>query len=109
MKKLLFVLLVIAGAGCTQKITPPGERGYSLRSAAAVKGQDVFMRNCNRCHPGGMGGLGPAIINKPLPGFLIKFQVRHGLGVMPSFDKKRISKEDLNNAVAYIKERHKSL
>jgi mono/diheme cytochrome c family protein len=109
MKKILFILLIIAASGCTQKIVPPGERGYSLKSAAAVKGQDIFMRNCNRCHPGGMGGLAPSIINKPLPGFLIKFQVRHGLGVMPSFSKDRLPGADLNNVVAYIKERHKKL
>ncbi|HLN54427.1 MAG TPA: cytochrome c [Bacteroidales bacterium] len=105
MKRVLILLLVIAASGCIQQILPPGERGHSLRSAAAVKGQDVFIKNCNRCHPGGMGGLGPAIINKPLPGFLIKFQVREGLGAMPSFKKQQISKADLDNLIEYIKER----
>lgn len=55
-----------------------------------------------------MGGLAPSIINKPLPGFMIKFQVRNGLGAMPSFKKERLSKDELNDVVAYIKERHKT-
>ena len=40
----------------------------------------------------GEAGLGPEINDKPLPGFLIKFQVRHGMGTMPSFKKDRISR-----------------
>jgi mono/diheme cytochrome c family protein len=108
MKKLVLIFLAIIAFSCSQKIVPPGERGPSLRSAKAVRGQVIFMKNCNRCHPEGMGGLGPSIINKPLPGFMIKFQVRNGLGAMPSFKKERLSKDDLNNLVAYIRERHRS-
>jgi mono/diheme cytochrome c family protein len=105
MKKTLILLFIIALSGCSQKVVPPGERGHSLKSAAAVKGQDVFMKNCNRCHPEGMGGTGPALVNKPLPGFLIRFQVRNGLGAMPSFKKNKLPKSDLDNLVKYIKER----
>lgn len=105
MKKTLILLIIVILSGCSQKVVPPGERGHSLKTAAAVKGQDVFMKNCNRCHPDGMGGIGPAIVNKPLPGFLIRFQVRNGLGAMPSFRKERLPKSDLDNLVKYIKER----
>lgn len=108
MKKLLLIFFAIIAFSCSQKIVPPGERGPSLRSAKAIRGQGIFMINCNRCHPGGMGGLAPSIINKPLPGFMIKFQVRNGLGAMPSFKKERLSKDELNDVVAYIKERHKT-
>lgn len=89
-------------AACSQKIAGPSGSTEAFSDNAA-KGKKVFMDKCNRCHPGGMGGLGPAIINKPLPPFLIKFQVRNGLGAMPSFNKDRLSKEDLNNLVTYIK------
>lgn len=99
--------MLVAVSGCSQKIIPPGERGHSLGSASASKGQVVFMKNCNRCHPGGMGGLGPAIINKPLPGFLMRFQVRNGLGAMPSFKKQQLAKADLDNLIDYIKELRK--
>lgn len=88
---------------CSQKVTPPSGSTKPL-SQEALRGQEIFMKRCNRCHPGGMSGLGPAIINKPLPPFLIKFQVRHGLGAMPAFKKDRITKEQLNDLVTYIKE-----
>lgn len=107
MKKLLLIFLAFIALSCSQKIVPPGERGPSLRSAKAVRGQTVFMKTCNRCHPQGMGGLAPSIINKPLPGFIIKFQVRNGLGAMPAFKKGQLSKEDLTDVVAYLKERHR--
>ncbi len=105
MKEHVFYILLILFAGCSQKVVPPGERGIPLRSAAAVRGQELFMKNCYRCHPGGMGGVGPSIVNKPLPGFLIKFQVRNGLGAMPSFKKSQLSKEDVKDIVKYLKER----
>lgn len=63
----------------------------------------MFMTHCNPCHPGGEAGLGPAINNKPLPGFLIKFQVRRGLGAMPSFSEHHIKDQELNDLIAYIK------
>lgn len=105
MKAAIFLIIFFAIAGCSQKVIPPGERGHPLRTAAAVKGQELFMKNCNRCHPGGMGGLGPAIINKPLPGFMIRFQIRHGLGAMPAFKKQQLPKTEVDNLVRYIKER----
>jgi mono/diheme cytochrome c family protein len=102
MRKIIFALIIIFNAACSQKIVPKGEREQQL-NAEEARGQTVFMQRCSRCHPGGMAGLGPAVVNKPLPGFLIKFQVRHGLGVMPSFDKKSISDEDLKNLISWIK------
>jgi len=68
-----------------------------------VAGQQVFMRNCYQCHPGGRGGLGPSLNDKGLPGFAIRTQVRNGFGAMPAFDEKRISDQDLDNVVAYLK------
>jgi mono/diheme cytochrome c family protein len=69
---------------------------------AQQHGQLVFMQNCNKCHPGGEAGLAPAINDKPFPNFLKKFQVRHGLGAMPQFDKQKISDADLEDLMTYI-------
>jgi mono/diheme cytochrome c family protein len=66
------------------------------------EGRRVFMNRCHQCHPGGEGGLGPAINNKPLPGFLIHFQIRHGLGAMPSFPPDKISEEEIHSVIAYL-------
>lgn len=71
-------------------------------------GQEAFMTHCDRCHPRGSAGKGPSINDKPLPGFMIKFQVRHGLGEMPSFKKNEINSKELSNIVAYLKALRKS-
>jgi mono/diheme cytochrome c family protein len=61
------------------------------------------MQYCNQCHVGGAAGLGPALSNKPLPGLVIRFQVRHGVGVMPSFGPRAISDSQLDDLVWYMK------
>ena len=61
------------------------------------------MAKCQQCHPGGEAGLGPALNDKPLPEFLKKFQVRHGLGTMPSFSEKEISDQQLEDLMEYLK------
>ncbi len=61
------------------------------------------MKQCSQCHPGGEAGLGPAINNKPLPGFLINLQVRQGFGAMPAFSKGRVTDDELADVIAYLK------
>lgn len=75
----------------------------NITDPAVKKGEVAFMEYCNRCHPGGESGLAPSINDKPLPGFLMRFQIRHGLGVMPAFKKEVVDKEELDNIIAYIK------
>jgi mono/diheme cytochrome c family protein len=65
-------------------------------------GQQVFAINCNQCHPGGNAGVGLAINNKALPGWFIEFQVRNGVGVMPSFTREQISDAELDAVVEYL-------
>lgn len=68
------------------------------------RGELVFMRNCNQCHPMGEGGLGPPINNKDFPGVAIKAKVRTGLGLdMPKFSSNEISDVELDDLVAYMK------
>jgi mono/diheme cytochrome c family protein len=69
-------------------------------------GKIVFANRCYACHPGGEGGLGPGLNDKPLPVFAMKLQVRTGIvgfGVMPSFDSHQIPSEDLSDLMKYIK------
>ena len=98
----LFLLCsVCLAAGCG-----PGPREMvrepALATAREQQGERVFMRFCNGCHPAALGGLGPGIINKPLPGFAMRFQIRNGLGAMPSFSENVIPSEDLGALIAYI-------
>ena len=68
-----------------------------------ANGEQIFMANCQKCHPGGEGGLGPSINANPAPAFMKRFQTRHGLGTMPSFTRTEISKKDLHDITAYLK------
>ena len=77
-------------------------RPVSVASADLQRGQIVFQQHCHRCHPGGEGGLGPSLNDKPAPKFLMKTQVRAGLGAMPGFDKDKISPEELNDLTSYM-------
>lgn len=72
-------------------------------NAEEQAGQVAYMRVCHQCHPNGEGGLGPAINNKPLPGWLIAFQIRHGLGAMPAFSEEVVSDREVDQIVAYLK------
>jgi mono/diheme cytochrome c family protein len=96
--------LVLSAAGCG-----PARRGEPIIGAAApdapgaARGEQVFMAHCHQCHPGGEGGLAPALNDKPLPGFLIKFQVRNGIGAMPAFSESEIPPAELDALIAYLK------
>lgn len=97
---LLMLLLCYCG---TARRGEPVFTPVPLADQEIAKGEVVYMNYCQKCHPGGEAGLGPAINNKPLPGFMIKFQVRNGLGMMPAFKEEVIPDEELDNMVAYLK------
>jgi mono/diheme cytochrome c family protein len=69
---------------------------------ALKQGEQVFYRYCHQCHTGGEASLAPAINNKPLPAWLMRLQVRRGLGAMPAFDEKEIDERELDSLVAYL-------
>ena len=100
-------IVVISGvlliAACSARRGEPIVGPLAISEPGIARGQQVFMRECHQCHPAGEAGLGPAINSKPLPGFLIKFQVRTGLGAMPAFSQREISPEELDHLVDYLK------
>lgn len=98
----LFLSLLLSNCGTARRGVPMFEP-VDIEKQAVAQGEKVFMAYCHSCHPGGTAGLAPAINNKPLPGFLIRYQVRHGLGMMPAFKEEVISDEELDNLVAYLK------
>lgn len=79
-----------------------------ISSSTIAQGRLIFQRHCHQCHPGGEGGLGPALNNKPLPAFLVKTQVRLGLGAMPEFHQQQLSPEELDQLTAYLRELRKA-
>ena len=106
MKTILYTLtiflLLVAACG-TAKRGEPAFAPVLNTEPAIAQGEVVFSTYCSKCHPGGEAGLGPAINNKPLPGFLMRFQIRNGLGVMPGFKENVISDDELDHLITYIK------
>ncbi len=94
---------VLIGAGCgSARRGVPIAGPLSLATDGLVRGQQVFMKQCHQCHPGGEAGLGPALNNKPLPGFLVRLQVRQGFGAMPAFSEQAIPADELDDLIAYL-------
>lgn len=102
MPAAMIALFLASGCGAARKV-PPVASPVELSSEKLVRGQHEFIEYCHQCHPHGESGLGPAINDKPLPEFLMKFQVRHGLGAMPAFPERVISDEELDAIVEYLK------
>lgn len=94
----------LAGCGSARK-GDLSEQRFKDDSQLA-RGRVMFMQHCNQCHVQGGPGLGPGIIDKPLPSAAIKMQVRTavvGAGTMPKFGPEKIPDPDLDAIVHYIK------
>jgi mono/diheme cytochrome c family protein len=106
--KRLAAAVVLAGTGfiasCSSAVRDePRTAPLKLSTEKMTVGQQVFAQHCHQCHPGGAGGLAPSINDKPLPVWLMKTQVRAGLGAMPAFPKDHISDEQLDALMVYLK------
>ncbi|HYC39347.1 MAG TPA: cytochrome c [Chitinophagaceae bacterium] len=103
--RMLITIVICAGfATCAiRKSEPITQKAFVPGNQRVANGEKVFMMHCQKCHPGGESGLGPAINPNPAPQFIKRFQVRHGLGVMPSFKQNEISKRDLKDISKYLK------
>uniref|UniRef100_C6E398 Cytochrome c domain-containing protein n=1 Tax=Geobacter sp. (strain M21) TaxID=443144 RepID=C6E398_GEOSM len=98
---MVAVLSLALCAGCSARRGEPISQPLKIENAKMARGERAFMTYCNKCHPGGEKGLGFALNNKPLPGFMIKAQVRAGAGAMPAFSKELITGEQLDEIVEY--------
>ena len=78
---LALLAIFVSGCGSARRGLPVGPPVKTSDPHVAA-GQKLFAHYCYACHPGGAGGLGPALNNKPLPAFAIRLQVRHGFGAI---------------------------
>jgi mono/diheme cytochrome c family protein len=99
---LIFAGVVVGVAACSPRRDEPLKGALHSDDPKVAVGERVFAWNCYECHPGGRGSVGFAINNKPLPGAMIKTQVRLGAGAMPSFSEEQISDEELDAVVRYL-------
>lgn len=100
--KLIMCFLIVVTSACSARKGVPYSEPLALEEQELKNGQVLFNGHCNSCHPGGSSGLGPAINNKLLPKFLMRFQMRHGLGVMPAFKEEALTDEEVKNIAKYL-------
>jgi mono/diheme cytochrome c family protein len=94
-------LILQPGCGSTRR-EEPLVGSVDLADPQVKLGRQVFMSQCYQCHPGGRGGVGPALNDKPLPQPAIRTQVRAGVGAMPGFNEQRINDDELHAVARYV-------
>ena len=67
-----------------------------------ARGERVFKSQCLRCHASGDMATADGLQEGALPDFLIRLQVRRGLGAMPAFPARTLADADLDDLVAYL-------
>lgn len=100
-RALILLAALLAGCGPLrgggEAIGPVPLEDESLR-----RGKAVYDTRCQSCHQQGEGGMAPALNDKPLPEFLIRMQVRRGLGAMPAFPETAIPDDQLEDVARYV-------
>lgn len=82
---------------------------YEARQDASrstdLTGEQIFIRSCNTCHPGGKQGMGPSLlgISEKYDEAMIKKIIRNGKGIMPAQPPSVINNTELDRLIDYLK------
>jgi mono/diheme cytochrome c family protein len=102
--KLVALAVVATACGKTQRGGP--RQPEPQLAGREHRGAHLFRKFCYQCHPGGAGGLGPSLNEKPLPQLAIRTQIREGVGAMPSFDSKWLTDDEVAAIADYVAALH---
>lgn len=98
----IIISLFFLISACSVRKSQPLQGTLEMEDQSVRNGEIHFMAYCQKCHPIGESGLGPALNINPAPKFAKQFQVRHGLGVMPAFSEDEISDKELDEILKYL-------
>ena len=96
-----FVMMMSLYSCAVRRSEPMTGKVVNTSNNHVKNGQVLYHAYCQKCHPAGEAGLGPSVTSKP--GFAKKFQIKHGMGVMPAFKKDQLSRQDVKDIAAYLK------
>jgi mono/diheme cytochrome c family protein len=107
----IIAILCLSGCAMSEEVRRINEvkRAQQSRDAARstnLTGEQLFIRTCNTCHPGGKEGMGPSLeeINDKMPDDnAIKKLIRSGKGMMPAQPKEVIDDKELDLLVQYVR------
>ena len=96
--------LVVSACGgpATPATVPARYEGPLAERADAAKGEAIYQRYCDSCHPGGREDVGPALAGRKLSPGKVRWFVREGGDAMPAFPADKVSDEDLEHLAAYV-------
>jgi mono/diheme cytochrome c family protein len=102
---------LICGCAMSEEMKRIEERKNAERMRDAslspdLTGEQLFIRSCNTCHPGGKKGFGPSleiIPDKYPEDAALKLLIRQGKGVMPGQPKQTLNDQELDNLVDYLR------
>ena len=108
---LLFAVSALVSCSLSEEMKRiEASKQYEEREDASrstnLTGEQIFIRSCNSCHPGGKQGMGPSLIDmsKKYPDDdVLKAFIRKGKGIMPAQPANVINDIELTRLVAYIK------
>ncbi len=108
---LLFLVSTLVACSLSEEMKRiEASKQYEEREDASrstdLTGEQIFIRSCNTCHPGGKQGMGPSLIDisKKYPDDeMLKALIRKGKGIMPAQPPKVINDIELARLIVYIK------
>jgi mono/diheme cytochrome c family protein len=107
----MLALLSLSGCAMNEEVKRINETQRAQKSRDASRstnltGEQLFIRTCNTCHPGGKEGMGPSLqnVDKDLPDDnAVKKLIRQGRGIMPGQPKDVINDAELDLLVQYVR------
>lgn len=98
----LYAILLWSTACGSARRSEPVVGEHRIERPSVALGERIFAGQCSSCHPSGEAGLGVALNNKLYPRWLIRFQVRNGIGPMPSFSREEIDDREMEALLDYM-------
>jgi mono/diheme cytochrome c family protein len=86
--------------------TKKAEQVRQESGSTNLTGEQIFVRTCNTCHPGGRAGMGTTLENlaKDFPDDTkLKAFIRQGKGIMPPQPKDVLNEQEMDNLVSYLR------
>ena len=107
----MLIILTLSGCAMSEEVRRINEvkRAQQSRDAARsnnLTGEQLFVRTCNTCHPGGKQGMGPSLehVNDDIANDQdLKKLIRTGRGTMPGQPKSVINDTELDLLVQYVR------
>ena len=82
------------------------ELEHQAATSTNLNGEQIFIRSCNTCHPGGAKGLGPSLAKIDehfADDAALKAFIRKGKGAMPAQGKEALNDRELASLIAYLR------